>query len=325
MPKKGDRKDRDPLGDPHDSHGWHQITEQFYEWMHVTNYSPSTITSRRVYLGFFITWSIERGLNQPCEITKVLLERYQRYLVNYRKKNGDPISIRSQHTRITPLRAFFKWTARENITLYNPASELDLPRMEKRLPKHVLNEPEVEKVMGTPNLQDPLGIRDRAMLETLYSTGMRRMEIINLKYHDLDAERGTVMIRQGKGRKDRMTAIGERALKWIRKYIDDVRPDLVREPDCGTIFLTNLFQPFTANRLTQLVRDYINAADIDKSGSCHIFRHTCATLMLENGADIRFIQQQLGHASIETTQMYTQVSIRKLKEVHTKTHPSKLR
>ena len=122
-----------------------------------------------------------------------------------------------------------------------------------------------------------------------------------------------------------MTAIGDRALKWIRRYLDDVRPELVREPDDGTLFLTNLFEAFTPNRLTQMVREYIKAADIGKQGSCHLLRHTCATLMLENGADTRFIQQQLGHARLDTTQIYTQVSIRKLKEIHTATHPAKLR
>lgn len=104
------------------------------------------------------------------------------------------------------------------------------------LPKHVITETKAEKLMGTPDLKDQLGVRDRAMLEVLYSTGMRRMELMGLKIHDLDEERGTVMIRQGKGRKDRMTAIGERALKWIRCDHDDVRPDLVREPDDGTLF-----------------------------------------------------------------------------------------
>ena len=151
------------------------------------------------------------------------------------------------------------------------------------------------------------------------------MELMNLNLHSIDEERGTVMIRQGKGAKDRMTAIGDRAIKWVRRYLDEVRPDLVREPDCGTLFLTNLFEPFTPNRLTQMVRDYIKAADLAKSGACHLLRHTCATLMLENGADTRFIQQQLGHARLDTTQIYTQVSIRKLKEIHNATHPAKLR
>ena len=325
MPKKGDRSERSPLGDASDPQGWHLITEEFFEWMAVTNYSPATIHNRRNYLTYFIRWALERGITQPCEVTKAILERYQRYMLHYRKKNGDPLSVRGQHSRLTPVRAFFKWSTRQNHTLYNPASELDLPRLEHRLPKHVLTEPEAEKLMGMPDLKDPLGVRDRAMLEVLYSTGMRRMELMGLKIHDLDEERGTVMIRQGKGRKDRMTAIGDRALKWIRRYLDDVRPELVREPDDGTLFLTNLFEAFTPNRLTQMVREYIKAADIGKQGSCHLLRHTCATLMLENGADTRFIQQQLGHARLDTTQIYTQVSIRKLKEIHTATHPAKLR
>ncbi len=325
MPKKGDRSKREPLGDANDPHGWHVLTEAFFEWMVVTNYSPRTIHNRRNYLTYFIRWAMERGLTQPCEVTRATLERYQRYLLHYRKRDGDPLSTRGQHSRLTPLRAFFKWTTRQNHTLYNPASELDLPRLEMRLPKHILTEPEAEKVMGQPDLKDPLGVRDRAMLEVLYSTGMRRMELMNLGLHDIDEERGTVMIRQGKGAKDRMTALGDRAIKWVRRYRDDVRPSLVREPDPGTLFLTNLFEPFTPNRLTQMVRDYIKAADIAKTGSCHLLRHTCATLMLENGADTRFIQQQLGHARLDTTQIYTQVSIRKLKEIHTATHPAKLR
>jgi integrase/recombinase XerD len=151
---------------------------------------------------------------------------------------------------------------------------------------------------------------------------MRRMELIGLKLYDIDVDRGTVLIRQGKGRKDRMIPIGERALAWVDRYLLDVRPRLVVEPDEGIIFLTHEGLSFTPNRLTQLVRDYIDLADIGKRGSCHLFRHTMATLMLEGGADIRFIQQMLGHAKLETTQIYTQVSIRQLKEIHDATHPA---
>ena len=125
--------------------------------------------------------------------------------------------LRSQHTRLTPIRAYFKWLTRENHILYNPASEIDLPRLEKRLPRHVLTQAEVERVINQTDITTVLGIRDRAILETLYSTGIRRMEVIQLNLHDVDGDRGTLMIRQGKGRKDRMTPIGERALKWIIK------------------------------------------------------------------------------------------------------------
>jgi integrase/recombinase XerD len=223
------------------------------------------------------------------------------------------------------VRAFFKWCAKQNHLLYNPASEIELPRLEHRLPKHVLTKTEVEQVLAQPDTSEAMGLRDRAMLETFYSTGMRRSELLALSVFDIDRERGTIMIRQGKGKKDRMIPIGERAIGWIDRYQTQVRPELVIERGNGTLFLTQAGEAFTPDRLTQLVRGYVNAADTGKSGSCHLLRHTMATLMLENGADIRYIQAMLGHAELSTTQIYTQVSIRKLKEIHTATHPAKAR
>ena len=257
----------------------------------------------------------------PAEVTKPLLERYQRWLFQYRQKNGKPLTFPSQLQHLIPVRAFFKWLGRNNHILANPAADLELPRGEKRLPKHILTASEAERVLALPPFDEPLGLRDRALLEVFYSTGMRRMEAVGLKLYDLDAERGTVMIRQGKGKKDRMVPMGARAFAWVARYVEEARPKLALMPDDGTVFLTNLGTPFEAGRLTQLVRDYIDAAETGKRGACHLFRHTCATLMHEGGADIRFIQQLLGHAELSTTQIYTQVSIRMLKEVHTRTHP----
>ncbi len=322
MPRKGERRPKPVIGDPSDPQGFCVLAKAFFDWMRLKNYSDRTIENREVYLNYFTIWCEERSLNQPTEVTRPVLERYQRYLYYYRKKNGQPLSFRSQHARLVPVRAFFKWLTKNNYTLYNPASELELPKLENRLPKHVLTEREVEQIMNLPDINDPIGIRDRAMLETLYSTGMRRMELINVKLYDIDADRGTVMIRQGKGKKDRMVPVGDRALAWLNKYIHEVRPSLVIDPDDGTLFLTKLSDAFSRNRLSQLVRNYVDTADIGKRGSCHLFRHTMATLMLENGADIRFIQQMLGHARLDTTQIYTQVSIRMLKEIHAATHPA---
>jgi integrase/recombinase XerD len=215
--------------------------------------------------------------------------------------------------------------ARQHYILYNPASELELPRLEHRLPKHILTAGEVEQVLQQPDIGDTLGLRDRAMLETLYSTGMRRMEMINLKLYDLDTERGTVKIRQGKGKKDRVIPIGDRAAAWVEKYVRESRPRLVVEPDDRTVFISNAGEPFCLEHLTNLVRGYVDKADIGKRGACHLFRHSMATLMLENGADIRFIQQMLGHADLNSTQIYTHVSIQKLKQIHTATHPARLK
>jgi integrase/recombinase XerD len=312
------------VGDPSDPHGMAAEAAEYLEWLKIRNYSPETLKTRGFYLDCLIQWLEERGVTKPGEVTKPMLERYQRYLYHYRKENGEPLSFRSQHSHLVPVRAFFKWLTRYNHILYNPASELVLPRLEKRLPKHVLSTSEAEQVMNQPDIQDTLGLRDRAILETLYSTGMRRTELLNLHLYDLDASRGTVMIRQGKGKKDRMIPIGERALAWVEKYLHEARPLLSVPPDEHVLFLTNAGERFTADHLSQVVRGYIISANIDKTGSCHLFRHTMATLMLENGADIRFIQEMLGHADLSTTQIYAQVSIRQLKQIHAATHPARL-
>ncbi len=325
MPKKGQRKAAQPLpGDAADAQGFVVLLADYLGWLRARNYSEATVRNREHYVGEFAKWCHERALTRPCEVTKPLLERYQRWLFHYRQKNGRPLAFPSQLQHLLPVRAFFKWLGRNNHILANPAADLELPRGEKRLPKHILTAAEAEHVLALPEVAggDPLALRDRAILEVLYSTAMRRMELIGLKLHDLDAERGTVMVRQGKGKKDRMIAMGARAFAWVARYVDEARPKLASVPDDGTVFLTNLGTPFEPNRLSQLARDYVDAAETGKRGACHLFRHTCATLMHENGADIRFIQQQLGHAELSTTQIYTQVSIRMLKEVHTRTHPA---
>jgi len=323
MTQRPGRKKRPPAPvDCSDPRGFPLLIAQYLEHLRVRNYSPRTVLNCRVYLGYFTAWAAERGLTRPSEITKPILDRYQRWLYHYRsEKNGRPLSFRTQHVRLTPIRTFFKWLAKENYLLSNPASELELPKLEKRLPKHVLSVAEVEQVLNSIDLADPLGVRDRAMVETLYSTGMRRSELLHLAVVDLDTERGTLFIRQGKGQKDRMVPIGDRAIRWIEKYQRALRPALVVAPDPGTLFLTTYGEPFTPGRLTQLVGRIVRGAGIGKTGACHLFRHTMATLMLEHGADIRFIQQMLGHARLTSTEIYTQVSIRTLKAIHDATHP----
>ncbi len=322
MKRPGRKKKPAAPFDASDPRGFPVLIAQYLEHLRVRNYSPRTVSNCRVYLGYFTAWAAERGLTRPNEITKPILDRYQRWLYHYRSdKTGHPLSFRTQHVRLTPIRTFFKWLARENLLLSNPASELELPKLEKRLPKHVLSVAEVEQVLNSIDLADALGVRDRTMVETLYSTGMRRSELLHLAVVDLDTERGTLFIRQGKGAKDRMVPIGARAIVWIEKYLRELRPALVVAPDPGTLFLTTSGEPFTPGRLTQLVGRIVRGAGIGKSGACHLFRHTMATLMLEHGADVRFIQQMLGHARLTSTEIYTQVSIRALKAIHDATHP----
>jgi len=300
------------------------LLEKHLEDLRVRNYSEYTVKNRRVHIGYFLEWCAERGIAEPVEVTRPVLEAYQRHVFHYRKKNGEPLSFTGQHDRLVPLRVWFRWMARHHHILHNPASELELPRLGTRLPKAVLTAAEAERVIAQTDAGDVLGLRDRAILEVLYSTGMRRIELVSLKLWDLDIERATVTIRQGKGKKDRIIPLGDRAAAWVRKYIEQSRPSLVSEPDDNVVFLSSAGEPFSLDYLTEVVRGYVEKAELGKQGACHLFRHTMATLMLEGGADIRFIQAMLGHADLKTTQIYTHVAIRQLQEIHRATHPAKL-
>lgn len=294
---------------------------RFLESLSVRQYAVQTVGQHETHLGLFIGWCEARAVLCPREVTRPILERYQRHLFYVRRAGDRPLTAWAQKTRLVSIRSFFKWLTKQNVILSNPASELELPKVVQRLPRYVLSVREVEAVLSVPDVREALGVRDRAILEVLYSTAMRRSELLGLSVYDLDAARGTVLIREGKGKRDRVVPIGERALAWVEKYLYEVRPELVCGIDEGVLFLTNTGEAFTPGRLTQMVRRRVRAAELGKSGSCHLFRHTAATLMLEGGADIRFIQALLGHASVATTQIYTQVSIQKLQAVHRATHP----
>jgi integrase/recombinase XerD len=310
------------VGDQSDPDGMGRAMTDHLRWMQERNYSEQTVEGRAFYLGRFNTWCEDRSLLRPTDVSRPVLERYRHHLFTRRGRSGEPLTFRGQYLHLHAVRMFFRWAARQNRILYNPASELEMPKLEWRLPKAVLSVSEAEAVMRQPNLLDPLGLRDRAILEVLYSTAIRRTELCGLTVWDLNTELGTLLVRQGKGKRDRMVPIGDRAVAWVEKYLADVRPMLLHDLAEDALFLTKRGEPLNPDQLSPAVAAYVDAADVGKKGSCHLFRHTCATQMLEGGADIRFIQEMLGHASIASTQVYTKVSIRKLKQVHAATHPA---
>ena len=255
-------------------------------------------------------------------MTRADVERYQIWLYHYRQRTGRPLSVWSQHGRLVAVKGLFRWLTKHRALAANPAAEVELPRVTaQRLPQP-LTDTEIGEVLAHADPATAIGLRDRAILETGYSTGLRRMELIRLRLYDLDLARGVLAVREGKGRKDRVVPVGERAVAWLRKYLDEARPAFVVAPDEGSVFLTRTGRPFHPNHLSRLARDYVVAAGVAKRGACHLLRHTMATAMLEHGADVRVIQEILGHARLTTTQIYTRVSIRLLKAVHTATHPA---
>jgi len=290
-------------------------------WLTARSYAESTVAERRKNLTDFCTWCEERGITRPPDLSRIVIDLYQKHVASFRKKDDTPLSFHTQSLKLLAVAAFCKWLARERLVLYNPAAELELPRRSARLPRAVLTADEVERILAIPDLRTPLGIRDRAILETFYSTGIRRSELAQLLIADIDASRGVVIVREGKWRKDRFVPIGERALAWIRKYLDEVRPLLAKMNDEGFLFLGSDGDPISRNHIGDMVGRMITKANVGKQGACHIFRHTMATLMLEGGADVRYIQHILGHASLATTEIYTHVSIQALKAIHDATHP----
>ena len=298
----------------------HSYLKAYVSWAEATGQSSATTGTRKHALERFIAWADERGLTHPGELTRPILEAWQRHLYLARKSDGQPLTPRSQETLITALKAWFKWLARERHILVNPAHELVTPRIPRGLPKVLLSIAQVEQTLAQPDINGLTGVRDRALLELLYSTGMRRAEAARLQLPEIDLNRGAVMIRQGKGRRDRFIPLGERAGHWIERYLNEVRPKLITRLDDWTLFLTDYGEPYANSRLSDLCQRYLRLAGIEH-GACHALRHACATHMLEGGADIRYIQVLLGHAQLSTTEIYTHVVIDKLIEIHHATHP----
>lgn len=289
--------------------------------MKISGMSDHTHRAREHSLAEFNEWCVDRAVDSPRSVTKPIVERYQRHLYYYRKANGEPLSIGRQLVALAHLRAFFSWLAKNNHILYNPAADIEMPKKPRRVLPVPLTPEEAELVLEQPDVDRAQGLRDRALLEVFYATGLRRSEVAALTIYTVQLKARVLHVRQGKGRKDRLVPLGERATAWIDRYLRESRPRFLVDPQETALFLNRFGQAFADGGLTYLVRRYLKLAGIEKAGSCHLFRHTVATEMLNNGADVRFIQEMLGHENLDTTQQYTHGSIEQLKKVHAATHP----
>ncbi|PWC16564.1 recombinase XerD [Brenneria roseae subsp. roseae] len=271
-----------------------QHTLSYLEHLTATDRSARTVEAYGERLRPFVTWCEQRG-----------------------------VTLAAQVNRLTAIRSLLRWLLQRHHILYNPSEQLVLPKVGTKLPAQVLSVEETEAVLDAQDTQTLTGLRNRAVLEMLWSTGLRRSELANLLRVDVDVGRGGLVVRQGKGRKDRVVPVGMRALVWTQRYLDAVRPRLTSRHDSGYLFATIHGRKLGRSTLTQLAGNAIRReAKLEKAGACHLFRHSMATQMLENGADTRHIQAILGHEKLETTQIYTRVAIGHLKKVHERTHPA---
>ena len=321
MPRR--RKGHSPA-EPVDSSDPHSLLAYIgphLAWLKARGWGEEGLWTRRADLVELCRWCEERDVERPQDLSRVVLDLYQRYISQRPKADGSPLSPQTQGKKLMAVVKYCRWLVRERLLAVDPAAELEMPRRQLRLPRAVLTLEEVERILAVPDVSTPVGLRNRALLETLYSTAIRRSELRRLHLEDLQLNRGVLFIRQGKGAKDRFVPVGERAAAWLTKYLREGRPHLETAASDRVVFLSTNGDQIASGYLTELVATLIKQAGVEKSGGCHLLRHTAATLMLEGGADIRFIQQMLGHADISTTQVYTRVSLQQLKAVHQATHP----
>jgi integrase/recombinase XerD len=267
----------------------------------------------------FLDWLEARAIDLAT-VRSEDLQAYQADLYAMRKKGGKPYAVSSQHGRLTAVKSFFRFLYRRGYALHDPAATLQLPRMEKRLPRTVLTREEARKILDGARSRTPRGLRDRAILETLYATGVRVTELANLTPYDVDTEERVLRVVLGKGAKDRNLPLTTAAAKAIEAYLLRGRPKLVG-PRSAHLFLSPRGLQLDRTRLNRIVRAAAQKAGIKKHVTCHTFRHSVATHLLKGRADIRHIQALLGHASLSSTERYTRVELSDLREVVRRAHP----
>ena len=298
------------------------LANKYRDHLITLNYAKKTVLGHVFYLNRFLAWLREIGIDQLTAVTKDNVRDYQTDLFEeINAHTGRPNTVTYQNKGLQVVKTFFRFLIENDYLVGDPAKSVPYARAPQRLPRSILTQPEMKKLLHAPDTKTVLGYRDRTMLEVLYSTGIRKEELNNLLLTDIDYNDGIIRINQGKGRKDRVVPIGKIACRYLENYIKAVRPSLIKNPYDNHLFLSMKGNKLSKNMLWQTVKKYAGAAKIKKTISPHTFRHTCATLMLRNKANIRHIQELLGHASLDSTQVYTSVSITDLKEVHSKCHP----
>lgn len=298
-----------------------EIGEAYVAAMALRGYAHATLIQRRWYLTPFFEWLLSHGITDVLCITTDVLAEYGKHVRAHRQKNGAPYSARSIFRHMGIVFLFSRWLFESGRLMYNPALALDLPACPRSLPRSVLSAREAALIISRPDTDTIYGIRDRAILEVLFAAGLRRSELAGLKLSSFDSENETLRIYSPKTRSERLIPSGKNAALWIGRYLESAREKL----DTGRsdlLFLADHGGGLHPQWVSGIVQKYMKMAGIQKSDPGHIFRRTCATLLLENGASIRTVQEILGHLALRTTQVYTRVTIRKLKEVHKRTHPA---
>jgi len=295
---------------------YHEAYLNFAKDLKLKNYA---LSSRTLYLEQLKPF--ERFLNQRSvhDIRKIT---HQDILDYQEEISKQPVAPETRALRIRTVKRLFEHLTDHNHLLLNPCDRIIETPKNRRLPRAVLTQKEIKRILSQPNTGMTSGIRNRAVLELFYSTAIRIGEMVSLTVYDIDFRAGLLHIRSGKGAKARVVPIGKEAIKWTQEYITKIRPRQNRlNPGVRSLFLTRQGRPITHHLIRCMIKDAVRKAKITKHVTAHTFRHTCATHLIQNGADILTVSELLGHKHLNTTVIYTRVAPMEVKAEHIKTHP----
>ena len=297
------------------------LATAYLQALTVRNLSKRTIQGRRFMLDKFFVFLTGRGIAHTDGITKEVIADYQTELYHVVNLRGRPNCVSYQNGRLSAVKGFTRFLKERDYIVADPARDIPLAKLPKQLPRGILTPSEARKIINAPDSKCAIGYRDHTIMEVLYTTGIRKEELNNLTLSDVDYHDGFLRINNGKGGKDRVVPLGRIACRYLENYIKSVRPEFIKDPFNHHLFLSTRGNMLSKNVVWELVKKYAKQAKLKKTISPHTFRHSCATSMLRNKADIRAIQELLGHESLESTQIYTHISINDLKETHKRCHP----
>ena len=288
---------------------------EYKNQLKIRGYMPSTVACYSRGLDLFCQYLQSREITDLRAVNKQIIFDYQAVLMD------KPIEMESKALEIRPVKRLFEYLMENNQLLINPAEGIVETNRTNRKIGTVLTIAEMQKLLDAPNLSMRTGIRDKALLELLYCTGIRRNELLNLEVYHADLKDKVLYVRKAKGRKQRVVPLGTQATKYLKEYLEKIRPHYAKKnPKERKLFLSNAGLPLTGGALQCLIRTSRIAAGIKKPVSPHVFRRSCATHLIQQGADVRYVQKLLGHSRLKTTQFYTKVMPVEVKKTHERTH-----
>ena len=298
------------------------LSARYLQHLESLNYSPETLCSKEAYFHRFGEFLAEAKISDLSSVTAATVQDFQRWIFYQPTVRGTARTVSSQNRVLSGIRNFFTFLVREGYLAHNPAQDLRLSKEPDALPKNVLTPEEARKILEAPDTHTRVGYRDRTLLEVLYATGIRKAELRNLTVDAVNLEEELLRVNRGKGRKDRVVPLSRIACQYLENYIKVIRPELLHGKQTDTLFVSVRHGlPIGVNGIAPIIEKYVRLARVKKRVTCHLWRHSCATHLLKNNANLRHVQEMLGHKSLATTERYLRLTITDLKEAHRKFHP----